>query len=147
MSVLALAIRIASEAHGAQLDKGGKPYILHPLRVMLRLAREGHSEELQAAAVLHDVLEDCPGWTADRLVQAGLPEAVVMTVLALTHPANEPYTEYLARVMAWGNARLVKRADILDNLDPMRLHPLPEEDRLRMTKKYHRALDVLGGAA
>lgn len=145
--MLALAIRIAAEAHAEQLDKGGKPYILHPLRVMLRLAQEGRSEAVQAAAVLHDVLEDCPGWTAARLVQAGIPEAVVMTVLALTHPSGEPYDEYLSRVMGWGDARLVKRADILDNLDPMRLHPLPEEDRLRMTKKYHRALAVLGGAA
>ena len=32
------AIEIAARTHAGQLDKGGAPYILHPLRVMLRVA-------------------------------------------------------------------------------------------------------------
>ena len=49
------AIKIAVEAHAGQVDKGGSPYILHPLRVMLSLDRE----EERIVGVLHDVMEDC----------------------------------------------------------------------------------------
>ena len=49
------AIKIAVEAHTGQLDKGGNPYILHPLRVMLSL----ETEEERIVGVLHDVVEDC----------------------------------------------------------------------------------------
>ena len=54
MSMLDRAIEIAVQAHSGQLDKGGAPYILHPLRVMLRMA----TEEERIVAVLHDVVED-----------------------------------------------------------------------------------------
>ena len=49
------AIKIAVEAHTGQLDKGGNPYILHPLRVMLSL----ETEEERIVGILHDVVEDC----------------------------------------------------------------------------------------
>ena len=49
------AIKIAVEAHTGQVDKGGNPYILHPLRVMLSL----NSEQERIVGVLHDVVEDC----------------------------------------------------------------------------------------
>ena len=48
------AIEIAARTHAGQLDKGGAPYILHPLRVMLRVAPGAQ----QIVAVLHDVVED-----------------------------------------------------------------------------------------
>ena len=57
------AIKIAVEAHTGQVDKGGNPYILHPLRVMLSL----NTEEERIVGVLHDVVEDCEGWTWQRL--------------------------------------------------------------------------------
>jgi len=58
------AIKIAVEAHTGQLDKGGNPYILHPLRVMLSL----NTEEERVVGVLHDVVEDCApeGYRWDR---------------------------------------------------------------------------------
>ena len=58
------AIKIAVEAHTGQLDKGGNPYILHPLRVMLSL----ETEEERIVGVLHDVVEDCApeGYRWDR---------------------------------------------------------------------------------
>ena len=46
------AIKIAVEAHTGQVDKGGNPYILHPLRVMLSL----DTEEERIVGVLHDVV-------------------------------------------------------------------------------------------
>ena len=58
------AIKIAAEAHTGQVDKGGNPYILHPLRVMLSL----NTEEERVVGVLHDVVEDCApeGYRWDR---------------------------------------------------------------------------------
>jgi len=60
VSTLERAVAIAAQAHAGQRDKAGEPYILHPLRVMLRMA----TDELQIVAVLHDVLED--GALSDR---------------------------------------------------------------------------------
>ena len=57
MKPLEKAIEIAVKAHAGQTDKAGAPYVLHPLRMMLRM----HSETDMMAAVLHDVVED--GWT------------------------------------------------------------------------------------
>lgn len=57
MSTLELAIAIAAEAHAGQSDRGGAPYILHPLGVMLRMGNDTD----WIVAVLHNVLEDCPG--------------------------------------------------------------------------------------
>ena len=54
MSTLERAIEIAAKAHTGQVDKAGQPYILHPLRVMLRV----NSADERIAAVLHDAVED-----------------------------------------------------------------------------------------
>jgi (p)ppGpp synthase/HD superfamily hydrolase len=62
MSTLERAIVIAAEAHADMIDKAGAPYILHPLRMMMDLT----SAEERIVAVLHDVCEDCPGWTFER---------------------------------------------------------------------------------
>ncbi|MGZ7078608.1 MAG: GTP pyrophosphokinase, partial [Thermoanaerobaculia bacterium] len=55
MSTLERAIAIAAEKHAGQTDKAGAPYILHPLRVMLRVS----TNDERITAVLHDVVEDC----------------------------------------------------------------------------------------
>ena len=48
------AIILSARAHEGQVDKGGNPYILHPLRVMMNC--EGEAERI--CALLHDVVED-----------------------------------------------------------------------------------------
>jgi (p)ppGpp synthase/HD superfamily hydrolase len=55
MSTLERAIAIAAEAHAGHFDKAGAPYVLHPLRMMLRVS----SIDERIVAVLHDVVEDC----------------------------------------------------------------------------------------
>lgn len=57
MNILAKAIQFAADKHSNQTDKGGNAYILHPLRMMMRLRTT--DEELMAIAVLHDTVEDC----------------------------------------------------------------------------------------
>ena len=54
MATLENAITLAVHQHAGQVDKGGQPYILHPLRVMLQLQQP----DQQIVAVLHDILED-----------------------------------------------------------------------------------------
>ena len=73
MGTLERAIAIAADAHAGARDKAGEPYILHCLRVMLRLG----SEEERIAAVLHDLLEDT-NWTREDLQQEGFSPALPM---------------------------------------------------------------------
>ena len=134
------AVALARSAHDGQVDKSGKPYIGHPLRVMAAVSDSG--EHAQMAAVLHDVIEDT-SVTASSLTEAGCPQAVVDAVVALTHLRDEPYEDYLQRVAASPLALTVKRADIADNMSPARMAALAPPLRNRLTAKYERALRLL----
>lgn len=144
MATLGKAIAIAAQAHQEQYDKAGAPYILHPLRMMLRMS----SEAEMMAAILHDVVEDTH-WTLDKLRQAGFAEEVVQAVECLTHRDHETYDEFVARVRTNVIASKVKLADLEDNMDMRRLSTLTEQDTQRL-HKYHQAwlaLRQVGGAA
>jgi GTP diphosphokinase / guanosine-3',5'-bis(diphosphate) 3'-diphosphatase len=84
MSTLDRAIQIAVTAHAGQIDKGGEPYILHPLRVMLRM----RNEEERIAAVLHDVVEDSDS-TFESLIAEGFSPNVICALEALTKRPGE----------------------------------------------------------
>ncbi len=79
MSTLERAIALAATVHSGQRDKAGAPYILHPLRMMLKMK----TVETQMAAMLHDVIEDC-GVTPALLAHEGFPASVIEAVGALT---------------------------------------------------------------
>lgn len=132
------AITIATAAHDGQVDKSGRPYIGHPLRVMASVS----GEHAQMAAVLHDVIEDTPV-TASDLLSRGCPAAVVEAVVALSHLPDEPQADYLRRVAANPLAVTVKRADIADNLSPVRMARLDDAVRERLQTKYAAALRLL----
>jgi (p)ppGpp synthase/HD superfamily hydrolase len=132
------AITIATSAHDGQVDKAGRPYIGHPLRVMASMT----GEHEQMTAVLHDVLEDTPV-TADDLLARGCPAVVVDAVVALSHLPGEPQEDYLRRVAANPLALSVKRADIGDNLSPARMDRLDAATQDRLKAKYARALGLL----
>jgi (p)ppGpp synthase/HD superfamily hydrolase len=136
--VLDDAIRIAREAHAGQVDKSGRPYIGHPMRVMARV--NGTHEQM--AAVLHDVVEDTPV-TPDDLWAAGCPEQVVTAVIALSKTPGEPMPDYLRRVADDPIALTVKRADIADNADPIRMSALAPEFQDRLRAKYSEAIRIL----
>lgn len=53
------AYRFALEAHGNQLRESGDPYITHPLETAIIVAELQLDETSLAAALLHDVPEDC----------------------------------------------------------------------------------------
>lgn len=134
------AVSIAARAHRGQTDKAGAPYLLHPLRMMLRM----ETEAAMMAAVLHDVVEDT-GWTLERLRGEGFPDEVVEAVDCLTRREGESYEEFVERARANPIARRVKIADLEDNMNVRRFGRLGAKDLERL-EKYHRAWCVLTNA-
>lgn len=124
---------LATNAHAGQFDRGGRPYILHPLRVMSFLKTD--DEELQCIALGHDVIEDTNTTYAD-LRAAGMSERVVEGIRTLTKIPGETYDEYKARVFASVDAMTVKLCDLRHNTDIRRLKGVTEKDIARMAK-YH----------
>lgn len=153
-ALLARAIAIAAGVHENQRDKAGAPYILHPLRMMLRT----DAVEEQIVAVLHDVVEDSrepDRWTPERLIAEGFPKKIAAAVDALTHRTlethgiEESYDAFIARVLQNDLALRVKFLDLEDNMTLTRLTRLTRQD-LERVEKYHRAhrqlLEVLSRA-
>lgn len=141
MPTLEDAIMLALHAHRGQVDKAGRPYILHPLRVMGKLSTEFE----QMAGVLHDVIEDS-SHTIESLRAAGYPEGVLEALACLTRQQGESYEQFIERVQTNPLARRVKLADLEDNMNIRRLPDMTEEDLARV-KKYRRAWGRLTGIA
>ena len=127
-------ILLATNAHHGQLDKGGRPYILHPLRVMSFLKTD--DEELQCIALGHDVIEDT-NTTYQDLLDAGMSERVVEGIKALTKVPGYSYEVYKEKVFASKDAMMVKMCDLRHNTDIRRLKGVTEKDLDRI-EKYHR---------
>ena len=67
-ALLERAIAIAEKQHTGQVDKAGRPYIDHPLRVMQAMSNDAE----RIVAILHDVIEDTD-CTLDQLAAEGFP--------------------------------------------------------------------------
>ncbi|CAN7548617.1 HD domain-containing protein [Pseudomonas sp. LjRoot277] len=131
------AIAIAATAHEGQVDKGGNPYILHPLKVMLRVT----TLEERIVAVLHDVVEDS-GISLDDLRKEGFSEAVLTAIESVTKVAGESYEAFVERAAQNPIGRVVKLADLEENSDLSRIAQPSWED-LERIEKYRRAIGVL----
>lgn len=131
--MLANMLLLAANAHAGQFDRGGKPYILHPLKVMHYLKSD--DEELQCIALGHDIIEDTDV-TYTELAGAGMSERVIEGIRALTKVRGESYREYKVRVMQNRDAMRVKLCDLRHNTDIRRLKGVTEKDVARMAK-YH----------
>ncbi len=133
--LLALAIHIAVNAHHGQYDKGGSPYILHPLYVMGQM-RKYNDLELEMIAVLHDVVEDTKV-TFQDLVAAGFSTRVIEGVDAVTKRKGETILESAVRTKTNEAGRLVKMEDIKHNsqLDRMKYVEITHKD-INRTVKY-----------
>ena len=133
------AIEIALEAHKGASDKGGNPYILHPLRLMLQM----DSEEEMIVAILHDVVEDSEKWSFDKLHKEGFSKKIINSLRSVTKEnENEDYEKFIDRSVKDKIGRKVKIADISDNLDISRLKEVTDKDILRINK-YKKALEKL----
>ncbi|MDE6432963.1 MAG: GTP pyrophosphokinase [Lachnospiraceae bacterium] len=132
--MLEKAIEIAVEAHRGQIDKAGKIYILHPMRVMLR----GQNETEQIVGILHDVIEDTP-ITIEMLQKEGFSKEVLSALSCITKEKGEEYGHFIDRVLTNPLATQIKLYDIEDNLNRDRI-PFPtktDEARFAKYQKYH----------
>ena len=132
-----LAQRVAHEAHEGQLDKGGNPYINHPVEV----ANSLESTEHKIVALLHDILEDTD-ITIDDLKKYGFTDRNIKSVRILTTVSYISYEEYFSHVKTDCNAWMVKRADLKHNMHISRI-PDPTEKDLQRIEKYKKALVFL----
>lgn len=139
--LLALAVKVATEAHAGQVDKGGKPYINHPQTVAASLSNTEH----KIVAYLHDVCEDTP-ITFDDLRNMGFTERIVNSIRLITKSDGVTYEDYLKRVSTDDCARAVKMADIRHNMDISRI-PAPTEKDFKRIEKYKKALAFLESSA
>ena len=135
--LLDLAIEIAEKAHTGQVDKAGKPYILHPLTVMAQM----EDVESKIVAVLHDAIEDSD-LTLTELSQQGFPELITEAIAAITKLDGELYDDYLLRVMGNAIALKVKIADVSHNMDISRIAHPTDRDFQRL-EKYQKVLKQL----
>lgn len=131
------AIAIAATAHAGQVDKGGAPYILHPLKVMLRMT----TLEERIVAVLHDVVEDCE-ISLDDLRKEGFSEVVLGAIESVTKAPGESYEDFVERAAQNPIGRVVKLADLEENSDLSRIASPSWED-LERIEKYRRAIGRL----
>lgn len=128
--LLEKAIAIAIRAHKGQVDKGGKPYIDHPYRVMDRVK----TDEEKMVAILHDAIEDT-FVTPEYLKEQGFSQEIIDGVLSVTHKENESYEDFIKRAALNPLGRVVKLADLEDNMDIRRLnYPMNEWDFKRLNK-------------
>lgn len=136
---LANAIKIASDAHLNQTDRGGHPYILHPLWVMHKVRHLG--EDYMIVAVLHDVVEDTEV-TLDDLFNINFNNNILSALDLLTHKVDIPYMDYIENLAHNNLAREVKLRDLEHNSKITRLKGLREKDFQRL-QKYQIAYEYL----
>jgi (p)ppGpp synthase/HD superfamily hydrolase len=137
MATLERALQIAADAHQGHLDKSGQPYILHPLRIMIRM----NTMENMIIATLHDVVEDSE-WKLEDLRKEGFSETIVEAVDSLSRREDETYEDYIKRLKRNPAAIPVKLGDLKDNMNMLRLKKLKDRDWERL-QKYHWAHNYL----
>ena len=105
--MLAKALNIAYSAHQGQIDKGGIPYIQHPIRVALNCL----TDDEKIVALLHDVIEDT-SVTVEELINEGFNQNIIDAIISLTKKNGEDYMTFIRRVSSNELATLVKIQDL-----------------------------------
>lgn len=124
---------LATNRHAGQFDRGGNPYILHPIAVMNIL--KDADEELRCIAIGHDIVEDC-GVTYTELREMGFTERIIDGIKCMTKVPGESYDEYKAKVKSNTDSVKVKIADLTHNTRIDRLKGVTAKDMARMEKYF-----------
>ena len=117
-SLIDRALQLAFSAHEGQKRHEGTPYIAHPVAVALMLARRGFGEEVIAAALCHDVLEDTSVTESEMRQELG--DAATDIVRAVSYDRSLPWKgqreRYIESVREAGeSAMAVSVADKIHN--------------------------------
>lgn len=123
------AVKIAEKAHKGQVDKAGRPYIGHLLRVMYA----GKTADEKICGVLHDLIEDTD-WTFKDLKKEGFKNHIIEALKCLTKQKGENYDQFIDRILTNELAVKVKINDLSDNMDIKRLEKITEADIERLNK-------------
>ena len=129
------AMNLAYAAHHGQFDKGGVPYIFHPIH----LAETMDDEISTCVALLHDTVEDT-AVTLEDLARE-FPREVVDAVRLLTHQEGVEYFDYVRAIRQDPVAAKVKLADLAHNSDPTRISNQGNAEKRRA--KYAAARKIL----
>ncbi len=105
------AITIACNAHQGQSSINGEPYILHPLRLLIK----AKSNEEKIIAALHDVIEKSSISLAD-LKNQGFDQNIIGSIDSLSRRRSESYVDYIARLMKNNISVKIKLLDLADNI-------------------------------
>ena len=105
------AITIACEAHQGQSSINGEPYILHPLRLLIK----AKSNEERIIAILHDVIEKTNISLLD-LKNKGFDQNIISSIDSLSRRRGESYIEYIERLMQNKISVKIKLLDLADNI-------------------------------
>ncbi len=135
--MMELALLMAVKAHKGQVDKGGNPYILHPIAVSNMM----QSKEEKIVAILHDIVEDTDIFLSD-LSEAGFSDEIVNAIDCITRRKEEAYITYLNRVKENKISKSVKRADLKHNMDLSRIKNPTKKDFDRV-KRYQYYANIL----
>ena len=114
------AITIACEAHRGQFSINGEPYILHPLRLLIK----AESNEERIIAVLHDVVEKSNISLAD-LKNKGFDQNIISSINSLSRRKSESSFDYIGRLM---QNRISVKIKLLDLADNIKMHRENNED-------------------
>lgn len=132
MNKLAKAFSITAQAFENKLDKGGKPYMLHNIFVWEGVKDE--DEDTQCAALMHDLVEDIPEWTFERLTKEGFSDKTVGILHLLTHQKGTDYMAYIRAISVCEKATKIKRRDLRHNSDITRIKDVRKKDFDRLEK-------------
>jgi (p)ppGpp synthase/HD superfamily hydrolase len=119
---LAAMLSLAANRHHGQFDKGGRPYILHPLKVMHYTNSD--DEEIQCIALGHGLIEYTYSNMAAgvaALRKLGFSTRVILGIVLLTKRPDQTYEKYKECVKTNLDAVIVKMADLTHNSDIRRL--------------------------
>lgn len=134
--------KLASRLHAGQVDKAGRPYIEHLVRVFLGVLNRGGDRFQQLAALLHDAVED-DRCTYEYLASEGVPAETIVILRVLHKPDGMPYVEYIGFVKRHLRAVPIKEAAVDDNSDEDRLALLEPALAARLRAKYALARELL----
>lgn len=131
------AFDLVNDLFKDKTDKAGLDYRFHLLRVYQRVKDKTNNEDVQIAALLHDVIEDTELGYSD-LVEMFNKHIADLVWFYLTRKEDQSYMDYIKLISRNQNATLIKLCDLEDNLDLSRLDVINEED-LKRNKKYEKA--------